>query len=220
MATKNFVPRANNEGNIGTSIKRWLKGWFDTLFVANGITDGTKTTTVAELKNHVDSIANPHAVTKTQVGLGNVPNVDTTNASNITTGTLPTSVLPALAIVDTYTAVSEVAQLALTVQKGDLCVRTDLEKTYINTTGNNSAMTDWQVLTSPTDAVQSVNGKSGTVVLTTSDLAEGTELYYTEARVSANATVAAHTAKLATIEEGAQVNIFELDGNSDIMPKA
>lgn len=220
MATKNFVPRANNEGNIGTSIKRWLKGWFDTLFVANGITDGTKTTTVAELKNHVDSIANPHAVTKTQVGLGNVPNVDTTNASNITTGTLPTSVLPALAIVDTYTAVSEVAQLALTVQKGDLCVRTDLEKTYINTTGNNSAMTDWQVLTSPTDAVQSVNGKSGTVVLTTTDLAEGTKLYYTEARVSANATVAAHTSKLAGIEEGAQVNIFELDGNSDIMPKA
>ena len=32
---------------------------------------------------------NPHGVTKTDVGLGNVPNVDATNASNISSGTLP-----------------------------------------------------------------------------------------------------------------------------------
>lgn len=31
---------------------------------------------------------NPHAVTKTEVGLGNVPDVDATNASNISSGTL------------------------------------------------------------------------------------------------------------------------------------
>lgn len=48
MATKNFVPRATGEGNIGTSAKHWLKGWFDTIF-GTTITNGSKTTTVANL---------------------------------------------------------------------------------------------------------------------------------------------------------------------------
>jgi len=44
------------------------------------------------------------------------------------------------------------------------------------------------------NAVDSVNGETGTVVLDTSDIAEVTNLYYTEARVSANIDVAANTA--------------------------
>lgn len=46
-------------------------------------------------------------------------------------------------------------------------------------------------------AVNSVNGQTGTVVLDTDDINEGTSnLYYTEARVSANSSVAANTAKV------------------------
>jgi uncharacterized protein YpmB len=136
---------------------------------------------------------NPHQVTKAEVGLGNVPNVDCTNASNITTGTLPSSVLPPLAITDIFVVVDEVAQLTLTVQKGDIAIRTDEGKSYINATGDNTAMTDWQELLTPTDTILSVNGQTGTVVLTTTNIAEGTNLYYTEARVSANVDVAANT---------------------------
>lgn len=44
-------------------------------------------------------------------------------------------------------------------------------------------------------AVTSVNGDTGVVVLDTSEVAENTNLYYTEARVSANTDVAANTAK-------------------------
>lgn len=40
MATPNQVPRANNEGEVGTSSKNWLKGWFKRLFVGDdGIVD-------------------------------------------------------------------------------------------------------------------------------------------------------------------------------------
>ena len=42
------------------------------------------------VSNHVADKNNPHMVTAAQVGLGNVKNVDTTNASNITSGTLST----------------------------------------------------------------------------------------------------------------------------------
>jgi hypothetical protein len=45
-----------------------------------------------------------------------------------------------------------------------------------------------------TTGVSSVNGLTGAVTLTTSNIAEGTNLYYTEARVSANTDVAANTA--------------------------
>jgi hypothetical protein len=57
----------------------------------------------------------------------------------------------------------------------------------------------------------SVNGEpadaSGDIAVTTSEVPEGTNLYYTEARVSANADVSANTAKLATIATGAEVNV-------------
>ena len=55
----------------------------------------------------------------------------------------------------------------------------------------------WETLTIPTDAVTSVNTQTGNVVLDTDDISEGTSnLYYTDARVSANSDVAANTAKV------------------------
>ena len=46
------------------------------------------------------------------------------------------------------------------------------------------------------NAVDSVNGKTGVVELDTSDVTEVTNLYYTESRVSANSSVSANTAKV------------------------
>jgi len=51
----------------------------------------------------------------------------------------------------------------------------------------------WQKVDN-TDSVVSVNGLTGAVSLTTSNITEGTNLYYTEARVDANSNVAANTA--------------------------
>lgn len=43
---------------------------------------------------HANNTENPHNVTKEQVGLGNVPNIDVSNASNLTSGTVDVARLP------------------------------------------------------------------------------------------------------------------------------
>jgi hypothetical protein len=65
-------------------------------------------------------------------------------------------------------------------------------------TTNLNGITDWQIgdwaifngsiwqKVDNTDAVSSVNGQTGTVVLTTTNIAEGTNLYYTDARARAS----------------------------------
>lgn len=85
-------------------------------------------------------------------------------------GKILSAQIPLIAITDTFTASTEVAMFALTVQKGDVCVRTDLSKSYINSTGNNAEMSDWTELRSPTAAVSSVNSKTGAVTLNASDV--------------------------------------------------
>lgn len=125
--------------------------------------------------------------------LGHIPVSEKAQPNGVATlnvdGKIETAQLPALVIIDTYPVNSEIEQLALEVQQGDVAVRLDESKSYINVTGNNTAMSDWQELLSPTDAVQSVNGKIGTVVLTTADITESGNLYYTESRVTNNTTV-------------------------------
>ena len=51
MATRNIVPRGDGEGNIGSLIKKWIKGWFVDVYVSGSITDGTDSVTVNQLAN-------------------------------------------------------------------------------------------------------------------------------------------------------------------------
>jgi len=62
MATRNIVPVNDNEGNIGTSSKKWSKGWFHALHVAGNLDDGTNTVTIAQMKDLVDGHADLHEV--------------------------------------------------------------------------------------------------------------------------------------------------------------
>jgi len=57
-------------------------------------------------------------------------------------------------------------------------------------------LTNATVLGLSTGAVDSVNGLTGVVVLTTTNIAEGTNLYFTDARVAANSAVTLNTAKV------------------------
>jgi hypothetical protein len=97
-------------------------------------------------------------------------------------GKVPSSQLPALALTDVYVVNSEVAQLALAAQEGDVAVRTDLNKSFIHNGGVAGTMADWQEMLTPTDLVISVNGQTGAVTLSTTHVGEGTNLYFTNER--------------------------------------
>jgi hypothetical protein len=97
-------------------------------------------------------------------------------------GKIPSSQIPAIAITDTFVVASQAAMLALVAEKGDVAVRTDLNKSFILSGTNPAILANWQELLTPTDAVLSVNGQTGTVSLTTSNIAEGTNLYHTALR--------------------------------------
>jgi hypothetical protein len=86
---------------------------------------------------------------------------------------IPVGQLPAIAVTSVYVVANQTAQLALSVQEGDLAVRTDQSKTYINNGGTAGTMADWTELLSPTGGVTSVNGLIGTVVLTKTDIGLG-----------------------------------------------
>jgi len=87
------------------------------------------------------------------------------------TGKVPTSQIPNIAITKISVVSSQANQLALTTEEGDVVVRTDLTKTYIRNSGVTGTMTDFTELLNPGGgSVVSVNGHSGVVVLTASDL--------------------------------------------------
>ena len=141
--------------------------------------------------NTVDSVAGKAgAVTlvKGDVGLGNVDNTSdlnkpistaTQNAldlkADLVGGVIPNSQLPSLAITEYLGAVaSEAAMLALTGQRGDWAIRTDTGSTWIITNDGGSLIGDWTELATPADAVTSVNGYQGAVVLSAADVGAAT----------------------------------------------
>jgi len=73
MATRNIVPRANGEGNIGTAAKNWLKGWFQSLFVSGNLTDGTYNASVADTSDAISKkhTSNTDTTTLPSTGLAN-----------------------------------------------------------------------------------------------------------------------------------------------------
>lgn len=101
-------------------------------------------------------------------------------------GKISDTVLPPLAITDTHAVADEAEMLALDAQRGDIAIRADENKSYILKQTPATDRTNWLELKSPDCKVHSVNGKVGDVVLSTTDVSEGENLYYTEERDTAN----------------------------------
>ena len=134
------------------------------------------------------------------LGLGTAASADTGTAEgNVpvlgSNGKLNTSVLPALAITDTFVKSSQADMLAITgADIGDVCVRTDINKSFILKEDGASTLSHWQELLTPTDAVTSVNGQTGTVSITLSSLG-GLPSSYLETTLTANSDVKVPSSK-------------------------
>jgi hypothetical protein len=133
---------------------------------------------------------------------GQVPVLDASGKLDINT-------LPAIAITDTFQPASETEMLALTAQRGDIAIRTDLSKTFILKADDATVIANWVELKTPTDVVQSVNGKTGAITLTASDLGLGnvtneskvtmfTSPTFTGTPVAPTATAGTNTTQVAT----------------------
>jgi trimeric autotransporter adhesin len=80
------------------------------------------------------------------------------------TGKVPSSQLPSIALHQTSVVNSQAAMLALTADTGDIAVRTDVSKTFVLTASPASTLGNWQELLT-SDAVTSVDGQTGNVSL-------------------------------------------------------
>jgi hypothetical protein len=85
----------------------------DTVLVAFGKLQAQITANLSTLTSHISNTSNPHATTKAQVGLSDVPNIDTTNASNIASGTLADARLTSAVTTqgNTFNGASQLVQL-------------------------------------------------------------------------------------------------------------
>jgi len=85
----------------------------DSVLAAFGKLQAQITANLSTLSGHISDTSNPHSVTKSQVGLSNVANVDTTNAGNISSGTLSDSRLSANVTTqgNTFNGADELVQL-------------------------------------------------------------------------------------------------------------
>ena len=78
-------------------------------------------------------------------------------------GKLPASVLPSIAINESFSVETEADMLALKAEIGDVAIRNDINKTYILSALPASALSSWKELL--TTAVSAVNGRTGNVTV-------------------------------------------------------
>lgn len=141
------------------------------------------------------------AVKSTGTGPGNVPVLNES-------GQLPAAVIPPVAITDVFTAASQEAMLALsTAEKGDVCVRTDINKTFIlssDASGAYATAANWIELKAPTAAGSSLlYGASGTFT------GDGSTTTFTLALQDSNGT--------AVGKEGV-IQLYEVGSNNVLTP--
>lgn len=127
-----------------------------------------------------------------QASLGFTPeNASNKNAANGyaglgVDGKLISSQIPSITINDTFVVASETEMLALTVETGDIAVRSDLNKSFILKGKNPTVISDWQELLTPTSDVTTVFGRNGAITAQTGD--------YTADQISETATKKFQTA--------------------------
>lgn len=161
---------------------------------------GQSTTAVISQKGVTDAIATAKQEVVDSLGsaaskdvgtaAGNVPVLD----SN---GKLVESIIPAVAITETYVVDSQSAMLALSAQVGDVAIRTDVSKSFILQSLPATTDANWKELLTPNCKVISVNGKQGAVVLTGDDIASIFKQASSRTNVSSNEALSVSLSKIS-----------------------
>jgi hypothetical protein len=169
-----------------------------------------KPAVIANLVNTVNGLTGDVLINKNTIGIANVENTADANkpisiltnaalnnkvdkaAINAANGIpsldantkIPSYLLPAISFTSVTIANSsaQMQSIGTTALKGTVAVRTDISRTYILSVDNSSNVNDWVEILNPGAPVQSVNGKLANVSLTTSDIAEGSNEYYTQSK--------------------------------------
>jgi hypothetical protein len=172
-----------------------------TVVIANsGVTAGTYTKLTVDAKGRVTSATQITAADIPNLTLAKITDAGTAASKNTGTasgnvpiiganGKLDDSVIPSIAISDTFVVATQAAMLALTAEVGDIAVRTDLNKSFILKASPATTLANWQELLSPTSPVQSVAGKTGAVTLTASDVGLGNVTNESKATMFNNAAL-------------------------------
>lgn len=161
---------------------------------------GQSTTAVISQKGVTDAIAT--AKQEVVDGLGSAASKDVgTAAGNVpvldANGKLVESIIPAVAITETYVVDSETAMLALDAQVGDVAVRTDVSKSFILQSLPATTAANWVELLTPNSKVISINGKQGAVVLTGADISTSFTQAASRANVATGETLAVSLGKIS-----------------------
>lgn len=183
----------------------WVPAWSD-------VTNKPTFSTVATSGSYADLSNKPSfgtAATKNVgVASGEIPILD----SN---GKLADSVIPAVAITDTFVVDNESKMLALSVQVGDIAVRTDINKSFILQRPPASTLENWIELKTPDSKVTSVAGKTGAVTLGKGDIGLG-NVDNTSDNVKSVASAVKWTSPRTISFTGALTGSVSIDGSKDV----
>jgi hypothetical protein len=169
-----------------------------------------KPAVIANIVNTVNGLTGDILINKNTIGIANVDNTTDANkpisiltnaalnnkvdktAINAANGIpsldantkIPSYLLPAISFTSVTIANSsaQMQSIGTTALKGTVAVRTDISRTYVLSVDNSSNVNDWVEILNPGAPVQSVNGKLANVSLTTSDIAEGSNEYFTQSK--------------------------------------
>lgn len=163
-AGRTYATQYNWDGQLVVNVP-----WTDTTY-SNGTwisKDGTTfsiDTTVVAQKSDLWTAASKNTGTSSW----NVPVLDSNWKLN-------SSVLPSIAITDTFTVSAVSGLTGLTdAKKGDIGIVTWTSETYILSDDPYSTAANWKKLATPTDSVTSVNTKTGAVTLDADDISDST----------------------------------------------
>ena len=149
----------------------WTKTFWTSPVVPSKTAAATNSGTAIATEAQVYNVANwlwTAASKNTWTSSWNVPVLDAN-------GKLDTTVLPWVALTDTFTVTdkSDLTSLS-TAEQWDIWIVTSESKTYVLSQAPYSTLANWKELLSPTDAVTSVNSKTGAVTLNADDISDST----------------------------------------------